>query len=311
VRCSSAAISSPGSPSCSSSAGELELLCQRGFFLFHFNPLGSQLLRAYMTSEWSLDNYDCLLAIDAFSSRAMTDSSRRREAKAIFHSFLSTHSKHEVTFPSELRAELTATLTGCSQAPLSCGLFDSVFDVVLQTVRIDVFRRFVRSAAYQKLSARMRDRLSPPAVKSSSSLPAISRVTQASLTPAALSFTDVLNDSELLSAYTGFCRREHSEEYVLFYQAAQRYRELDRSDPEEINVSVERIYARYVVENSDYEVHFPLQLKTEMKREMAYPHPELYDKAMAFVVAVMREDSGKRFLSSLECRNAVRKRSAS
>ena len=311
VRSGSSALGSPASPSCSSpAAGELELLCQHGFFLFHFSPLGSQLLRAYMGSEWSLDNYDCLLAIDAFSSRAMSDGCRRREAKAIFHSFLSVHSKHEVTFPSDMRAELTRALS-LSQTPLPCGLFDPVFDVVLQTVRIDVFRRFVRSAAYQKLSARMRDRLSPPAAKPCS-LPAVSRVSQVSLGPSALSFADVLNDSELLSAYTAFCQHEHSEENVLFYQSAQRYRELDRSDPEEINLLVQRIYARHVVENSDYEVHFPLQLKTELKREMAYPHPELYDKAIAFVVAVMREDSGKRFLANgLECRNAVRKRGAS
>ena len=307
-RGSSAAVS-PASPSaCSSPAGELEMLCQHGFFLFHYSPLGSQLLRSYMASEWSLDNYDCLLAMDAYSSRAMSDGSRRREAKAVFHSFLSVHSKHEVTFPSELRQELTRALS--SPQPLPCSLFDAVFDVVLQTVRIDVFRRFVRSAAYHRLSARMRDSLSPPAARTGCSLPAVSRVSQAALsTPPLLAFSDVLADAELLAAYTAFCQREHSEEHALFYQAALRYQQLDRSDAEQVNSTVQQIHSRYVEEGADYEVHLPLQLKTELRREMAYPHPELYDKAMAFVVAVMREDSGKRFMSSLECRNAVRKRS--
>ena len=347
---------------------DFELLSQYGFFIFHFNPLGSQLIRHFMTAEWSVDNYDFLLAVDQFSIRAMSDRERRKEAKSIYQMFLSPESKREVTFPSDMRNDLVRTLqaadvdsgSGCAGGGgwLPVELFDSVLEVVLQTVRTDVFRRFLRSSTFVELNAVMQARYeklknaSTPSVSIAVRLPplqaatapvasaATSRHSSRSIADstgaadgerqrrhettasdshhttghttsrpaikhnkhATLSFTDVLNEPRLLHSYTQFCKREHSEENVLFYQDVSKYHALHVSKAaiDDIDAMAQAIYRRYITVDASFELPLNAAIRSNIKKELNFLHPSMFDDAVAVSVHTMREDSGKRYLRSEE-----------
>ena len=349
---------------------DMELLSTYGFFIFHFNPLGSQLIRHFMTAEWSVDNYDFLLAVDLFSTRAMSDRERRKEAKSIYQMFLSPESKREVTFPSDMRNDLMRLLQAADvDSSSGCGgggwlpveLFDSVLEVVLQTVRTDVFRRFLRSSTFAELNGVMRARYDKlktastsnapsavrlPPLQPPTSLPAvIGRQGSRSLVDsngaptavdserqrrsetvtadynngstnhgrtttqhikhtkhAALCFTDVLNDPRLLQTYTQFCKREHSEENVLFYQDVSKYHSLHHSKAsiDDIDSMAQNIYRRYIAVDASFELPLNTTIRSNIKKELNFLHPSMFDDAINVAVNTMREDSGKRFLRSEE-----------
>ena len=349
---------------------DTELLSTYGFFIFHFNPLGSQLIRHFMTAEWSVDNYDFLLAVDLFSTRAMSDRERRKEAKSIYQMFLSPESKREVTFPSDMRNDLVRVLqaadsdngTNCcgggGGGMLPVELFDGVLEVVLHTVRTDVFRRFLRSSTFVELNVVMRARYEKlktaststaasairlPPLQSGVSAPAISRQSSRSVVDsgaspplqterarrsltvtsdsssnnttartaikhnkhakhAALTFTDVLNEPRLLRSYTQFCKREHSEENVLFYQDVSKYHSLHHSKAniDDIDSTAQAIYARYIAVDASFELPLNTAIRSAIQKELNFLHPSMFDEAMAVAVHTMREDSGKRFLKSEE-----------
>ena len=352
---------------------DMELLSTYGFFIFHFNPLGSQLIRHFMTAEWSVDNYDFLLAVDQFSTRAMSDRERRKEAKSIYQMFLSPESKREVTFPSDMRNDLIRVLQAAdvdSSNGLGGGgwlpveLFDSVLEVVLQTVRTDVFRRFLRSSTFVELNVVMRARYEK--IKNASTSTAPSAVRLPPLQPAAiasagmtrqgsrslvdsngatpldserqrrsetvtfdsntttttttnnhhsgrtttkhakhitLTFTDVLNEPRLLHLYTQFCKREHSEENVLFYQDVSKYHTLHhtKADIDHIDSMAQSIYQRYIAVDASFELPLNAAIRSNIQKELNFLHPSMFDEAMGVAVHTMREDSGKRFLRSEEC----------
>ena len=330
--------SSPTSSSLSSlhallSPSEAEFLSSHGFFLFHFNPLGSQLIRSFMQAEYSVDNYDFLLAVDQFSSRAMDERQRRKEAKAIYQTFLSPNSKREVTFPSDMRADLHRRVGAHTaaaddrDAALDAGLFDGILDVVLSTVRTDVFRRFLRSPLFGDLNALLVERwnrsreepLSPSAAKAkgltsrdSAGSRAPSRSSAGSVSAeeaVGVSFNEVLADEALLSAYVSFCKREHSEENVLFYVEARRYASLQRGAVaiEEVDRQARAIHAQYVASDAPFEVHLPPALRASITSELNFLHPEIFQDAVRFVVDIMRKDSGKRFLRTPAATKGVKK----
>ena len=307
------------------SATEVEFLSQHGFFLFHFNPFGREFFRQnYMTTEYSVDNYDFLLAVDAFSSRAMCERERRKEAKAIYQTYLAPQSKKEVTFPSEMRHDVHRRLNtrDGEGEDVTRGLFDCILEVVLQTVRVDVFRRFIRSPLFHDLNATLMERWlqSQPQSKTSPervtrpkalsthystehSTPRTLSRTLGSVAPdpvSCLTFTDVLTDDSLLSSFVAFCKREHSEENVLFYIEATRYSSLlsSRVPIEEIDGIARLIYQRYIATGAPFEVHLPPVMRAAITSELNFLHPDMFCDAVKFVLDVMREDSGTRFLRS-------------
>ena len=350
---------------------DMELLSTYGFFIFHFNPIGSQLIRHFMTAEWSVDNYDFLLAVDQFSTRAMSDRERRKEAKFIYQMFLSPESKREVTFPSDMRNELVRVLQAADvDSSSGCGgggwlpveLFDSVLEVVLQTVRTDVFRRFLRSSTFGELNVVMRARYEKLKTASTSTAPSAIRLpplqpsaavsaptagvgvgmgrqnsrsfvdsggdgaldseryrrsgvvsfdssassssssTGRSVAPSTPSFSDVLSEPRLLQAYTQFCKREHSEENVLFYVDVSKYHKLHRGKAsiDDIDAMAQTIYRRYIAVDASFELPLNTAIRSNIKKELNFLHPSMFDDAMAVAVNTMREDSGKRFLRSDE-----------
>ena len=172
-------------------ADHAELLA-KGFDVFNNNVMGVQLLRKFMNAEHSVDNYDFLLSVQTFRTRHLAKEELIRLAHHIYNYFLDSHSKHEVTFPSELRSKLlhylnpgmasfsthTTSTTVNSMAnhtssynnhnnhinPVNVDytihehIFDEIYDVVNNTVRTDVFRRFISGSFYKILSADLHDR---------------------------------------------------------------------------------------------------------------------------------------------------------
>ena len=58
------------------------------------------------------------------------------------------------------------------------------------------------------------------------------------------------------------------------------------------------IHSRYIARDGPYEVHLPLSMRSAISSQLNLLHPDTVADAISFVLDVIREDSGKRFVRS-------------
>ena len=299
------------------------------FETFNSNPLGVQILRSFMITEFSVDNYDFVLSIIKLQSRYLSLEEIRARLLFIYATFLEKNSKHEVTFPSPMRKELQKIFNTNSDALAAADVhvFDAIAYVVMSTIKTDIMRRFVRSTVYQEMikdfAERNRERRDETQTKLPSPSPTArnSAILSLSSSPlsspksesSAVSLDFVLNDDDLLHSFHHFCQREHSDENIRLYVAVRDYRKAhkelgDRALVEQGDIFniAHKVFTDFIEPTAPFLVTLSSDIRNAIQVDLYSGRGDIFDDAVNCAIDRMRTDSFARYLRSNDYAAAMR-----
>ncbi|XP_056303844.1 regulator of G-protein signaling 4 [Danio aesculapii] len=107
---------------------------------------------------------------------------------------------------------------------------------------------------------------------------------------------DLLENTDYLAAFHSFLQSEFSAENIEFWLACREYKQI--RSPGKLSGKAAEIYKTFLHPTAQKEVNIDHCTREEIKRSLAKPDLECFDKAEKLVYRLMEEDSCPRFLKS-------------
>jgi hypothetical protein len=120
----------------------------------------------------------------------------------------------------------------------------------------------------------------------------------------------VFSDAELLQSYISFCTREHSDENILFYCCVNEFKAnaMNERNKEYLQYWAEYIFNQFLVPQSEFEIPCAPRIRESIRRELQFPHPQMFDILQYTIYGLLQGDSGLRYLKSWDYCNIILKR---
>ncbi|KAL0993856.1 hypothetical protein UPYG_G00114780 [Umbra pygmaea] len=113
----------------------------------------------------------------------------------------------------------------------------------------------------------------------------------------AVSFERLLQDPKGVLYFTAFLKSEVSAENILFWQACERFRQIQANQKEKLNQEARAIFSTYLSSSASHPVNIDDSVRIEEK-DVNNPHPDMYHKAQQQIFKLMKFDSYTRFVRS-------------
>jgi len=119
------------------------------------NGHGLQYFRAFLESEFSVENLDFYLAVQHYK-KLKQDSERKKMAYEILENFIRDRAQKQVNVSFSQREEVEENMRGTKGFPLD--LFDNIQKSIFSMIESDSFPRFQRHPLYTRLFRRLSQR---------------------------------------------------------------------------------------------------------------------------------------------------------
>lgn len=119
------------------------------------------------------------------------------------------------------------------------------------------------------------------------------------------SMETLLRHQESIDAFLKFLVRDYSVENLLFWMDVQQYQRL--SSDHDLKIYSSSIGNKYIFPESELEVNIDSSTKSSILDNLSVPSLTLFDGACEQIVSLMRNNSFPRFLSSVECKDLLRR----